>query len=155
MDAQHTRRRSEAKDPRSSTTDLNVALNECMVAVNLFLNNKFQDALASLQTKRKDSMYHALTYATILEIQAMMTFDSKDILNAGNTMEEAQVICQKRVGVGLTTVMMCDHNRQLSLRHKLRTTHNRYETYKVKKSSKGIEEYLSRVLKKKTGDVLS
>ncbi|XP_034270958.1 tetratricopeptide repeat protein 39A isoform X1 [Pantherophis guttatus] len=96
MDAQHMRRRrSEAKDPRCSTTDLNVALNECMVAVNFFLNNKFQDALASLQTKKKDSMYHALTYATILEIQAMMTFDSRDILNAGNTMEEAQVICQK------------------------------------------------------------
>ncbi|ETE69225.1 Tetratricopeptide repeat protein 39A, partial [Ophiophagus hannah] len=121
MDAQHLRRRGrEAKDPRSSTTDLNVALDECMVAVNFFLNNKFQDALASLQTnivvdtallvivqpallqrdtrslkeqsskKKKDSMYHALTYATILEIQAMLTFDSRDILNAGNTMEEAQ-----------------------------------------------------------------
>ncbi|KAG8132398.1 hypothetical protein E2320_010251 [Naja naja] len=64
-----------------------------MVAVNFFLNNKFQDALASLQTKKKDSMYHALTYATILEIQAMLTFDSRDILNAGNTMEEAQIIC--------------------------------------------------------------
>uniref|UniRef100_A0A8C6XNI1 Tetratricopeptide repeat domain 39A n=1 Tax=Naja naja TaxID=35670 RepID=A0A8C6XNI1_NAJNA len=96
MDAQQPRRRGrEAKDPRSSTTDLNVALNECMVAVNFFLNNKFQDALASLQTKKKDSMYHALTYATILEIQAMLTFDSRDILNAGNTMEEAQIICQK------------------------------------------------------------
>ncbi|KAM6456472.1 tetratricopeptide repeat protein 39A isoform 1-T1 [Liasis olivaceus] len=96
MDAQRMRRsRSEAKDPRSSATDLNVALNECMVAVNLFLNNKFQDALASLQTKTKDSMYHALTYATILEMQAMMTFDSRDILYAGNTMKEAQVVCQK------------------------------------------------------------
>uniref|UniRef100_A0A8D0GXH6 Tetratricopeptide repeat domain 39A n=1 Tax=Sphenodon punctatus TaxID=8508 RepID=A0A8D0GXH6_SPHPU len=40
-------------------------------------------------------MYHALTYATILEMQAMMTFDPQDILNAGNTMKEAQAICQK------------------------------------------------------------
>ncbi|RMC08676.1 hypothetical protein DUI87_14924 [Hirundo rustica rustica] len=79
---------------RSSTSDLNVALRECMAALDLFLNNKFSDALASLQAKTKDSMYHALTYATILEMQAMMTFDPQDILNAGNTMKEAQATCQ-------------------------------------------------------------
>ncbi|XP_062974445.1 tetratricopeptide repeat protein 39A isoform X2 [Elgaria multicarinata webbii] len=94
MDAQGSSS-SRKKDPRPSTLDLNVALDECMAAVDLFLNNKFQDALVSLQTKTKDSMYHALTYATILEMQAMMTFDSQDILNAGNTMKEAQAICQK------------------------------------------------------------
>nr|XP_056700756.1 tetratricopeptide repeat protein 39A [Euleptes europaea] len=80
---------------QSSTLDLNAALSECMTAVDLFLNNKFQDALVFLQTKTKDSMYHALTYATILEMQAIMTFDSQDILNAGYTMKEAQALCQK------------------------------------------------------------
>lgn len=40
-------------------------------------------------------MYHALTYATILEMQAMMTFDPHHILAAGNTMKEAQAICQR------------------------------------------------------------
>lgn len=45
--------------------------------------------------RTKDSMYHALTYATILEMQAMMTFDPQDILNAGNTMKEAQATCQR------------------------------------------------------------
>ncbi|XP_042317244.1 tetratricopeptide repeat protein 39A isoform X1 [Sceloporus undulatus] len=40
-------------------------------------------------------MYHALMYATILEMQAMMTFDSQEIQNAGKTMKEAQAICQK------------------------------------------------------------
>lgn len=40
-------------------------------------------------------MYHALTYATILEMQAMMTFDPQHILAAGNTMKEAQAICQR------------------------------------------------------------
>uniref|UniRef100_A0A8C4YGS7 Tetratricopeptide repeat domain 39A n=1 Tax=Gopherus evgoodei TaxID=1825980 RepID=A0A8C4YGS7_9SAUR len=78
-----------------SASDLNVALDECMMAVDLFLSNKFPEALASLQAKTKDSMYHALTYATILEMQAMMTFDAQDMLNAGNTMKEAQAICQK------------------------------------------------------------
>ncbi|XP_021260039.1 tetratricopeptide repeat protein 39A isoform X4 [Numida meleagris] len=66
-----------------------------MAALDLFLSNKFSDALASLQAKTKDSMYHALTYATILEMQAMMTFDPQDIMNAGNTMKEAQATCQK------------------------------------------------------------
>uniref|UniRef100_K7GII6 Tetratricopeptide repeat domain 39A n=1 Tax=Pelodiscus sinensis TaxID=13735 RepID=K7GII6_PELSI len=45
--------------------------------------------------KTKGSMYHALTYATILEMQAMMTFDAQHMLNAGNMMKEAQVTCQK------------------------------------------------------------
>uniref|UniRef100_A0A8D3CV25 Tetratricopeptide repeat domain 39A n=1 Tax=Scophthalmus maximus TaxID=52904 RepID=A0A8D3CV25_SCOMX len=35
-------------------------------------------------------MYHALTYATILEMQAMMTFEPQHIQAAGNTMKEAQ-----------------------------------------------------------------
>ncbi|KAM7162267.1 tetratricopeptide repeat protein 39A isoform 3-T4 [Macrochelys suwanniensis] len=88
------RARSRESDPRSAS-DLNVALDECMTAVDLFLSNKFPEALASLQAKTKDSMYHALTYATILEMQAMMTFDAQDMLNAGNTMKEAQATCQK------------------------------------------------------------
>uniref|UniRef100_A0A8C3RQX7 Tetratricopeptide repeat domain 39A n=1 Tax=Chelydra serpentina TaxID=8475 RepID=A0A8C3RQX7_CHESE len=81
--------------PAPAHLHLNVALDECMTAVDLFLSNKFPEALASLQAKTKDSMYHALTYATILEMQAMMTFDAQDMLNAGNTMKEAQATCQK------------------------------------------------------------
>uniref|UniRef100_A0A8C6Q2V7 Tetratricopeptide repeat domain 39A n=1 Tax=Nothobranchius furzeri TaxID=105023 RepID=A0A8C6Q2V7_NOTFU len=58
-------------------------------ATNLcFLKNKFFEA--------KDSMYHALTYATILEMKAMMTFDPEHILVAGNTMKEAQALCQRQ-----------------------------------------------------------
>uniref|UniRef100_A0A3B5M2P5 Tetratricopeptide repeat domain 39A n=1 Tax=Xiphophorus couchianus TaxID=32473 RepID=A0A3B5M2P5_9TELE len=41
------------------------------------------------------SMYHALTYATILEMKAMMTFDPQHILTAGSTMKEAQTLCQR------------------------------------------------------------
>lgn len=42
-------------------------------------------------------MYHALTYATILEMQAMMTFEPQHILAAGATMKEAQTICQRYI----------------------------------------------------------
>ncbi|KAK1801203.1 hypothetical protein P4O66_022893 [Electrophorus voltai] len=58
---------------------------------------KLSDALSSFvfYDRTKDSMYHALTYATILEMQAMMTFDPEDILVAGNTMKDAQAVCQR------------------------------------------------------------
>ncbi|KAM8930384.1 tetratricopeptide repeat protein 39A [Pelodytes ibericus] len=75
--------------------DLRNSLSECMTALDMFLSNHFQEALGHLQTNSKDSMYHALTYATMLEMQAMMTFDPQDIVNAGNTMKEAQAVCQR------------------------------------------------------------
>jgi hypothetical protein len=40
-------------------------------------------------------MYHALIYATVLEMQAMMTFQQDDIINASNTMKSAQEVCQR------------------------------------------------------------
>ncbi|KAE8610161.1 hypothetical protein XENTR_v10012037 [Xenopus tropicalis] len=76
-------------------SNLKTSLSECMEALDLFLSNNFQEALDQLRAKSKDSMYHALTYATMLEMQAMMTFDPQDILNAGNTMKEAQAVCQR------------------------------------------------------------
>ncbi|KAK1165136.1 tetratricopeptide repeat protein 39A isoform X2 [Acipenser oxyrinchus oxyrinchus] len=88
--------RHEAQEEhRSRRSDLRMELDDCMAALDLFLSNKFAEALAHLQSKTKDSMYHALTYATILEMQAMMTFDPHDILAAGNTMKDAQAVCQR------------------------------------------------------------
>lgn len=40
-------------------------------------------------------MYHALIYATLMEMQAMMTFQQDDISNAGNTMKSAQEVCNR------------------------------------------------------------
>ncbi|KAJ3598870.1 hypothetical protein NHX12_032833 [Muraenolepis orangiensis] len=76
-------------------SELTVALDDCMEALDLFLSNEFEEALTRLRTRTKDSMYHALTYATILEMQAMMTFEPAHILAAGNTMKEAQAVCQR------------------------------------------------------------
>lgn len=47
-------------------------------------------------------MYHALIYATVLEMQAMMTFEHDDICNAGNTMKNAQEVCQRSGGLPMT-----------------------------------------------------
>ncbi|XP_067369020.1 tetratricopeptide repeat protein 39A isoform X1 [Channa argus] len=79
----------------SSPSDLSLALEDCMAALDLFLQNDFEEAQARLRCRTKESMYHALTYATILEMQAMMTFEPQHILAAGNTMKEAQAICQR------------------------------------------------------------
>uniref|UniRef100_A0A8C0G5X5 Tetratricopeptide repeat protein 39A n=1 Tax=Chelonoidis abingdonii TaxID=106734 RepID=A0A8C0G5X5_CHEAB len=76
---------------------LAAALDECMEAMNSFLCNHFDESLEKLQPRTKESMYHALVYATILEMQAMMTFEHEDIVQAGQTMKEAQEICQRWV----------------------------------------------------------
>ncbi|MGH0175222.1 UNVERIFIED_CONTAM: hypothetical protein FKN15_069798 [Acipenser sinensis] len=43
----------------------------------------------------RDSMYHALIHATIVEMRAMMTFEHDDIINAGSTMKGAQAVCHR------------------------------------------------------------
>uniref|UniRef100_A0A8C9T9L3 Tetratricopeptide repeat protein 39A-like n=1 Tax=Scleropages formosus TaxID=113540 RepID=A0A8C9T9L3_SCLFO len=54
-----------------------------------------QELLDNVFCRVKDSMYHALVYATVLEMQAMMTFQHEDIVSAGSTMKRAQEICQR------------------------------------------------------------
>ncbi|PKK28535.1 tetratricopeptide repeat domain 39B, transcript variant X2 [Columba livia] len=75
--------------------DLKCALEECSMALNLFLNNKFSEALELLRPWSKDSMYHALGYSTILVMQAAMTFEQQDIQMGISTMKEALQTCQR------------------------------------------------------------
>lgn len=101
----------------SSQMTLKECLDECMEALDLFLNNHFSESLERLRPRVNESMYHALIYATVLEMQAMMTFQPDDISNAGNTMKSAQEVCQrfrrkspvlanKSVGESLTEVQL-------------------------------------------------
>uniref|UniRef100_A0A671S0C6 Tetratricopeptide repeat protein 39A n=1 Tax=Sinocyclocheilus anshuiensis TaxID=1608454 RepID=A0A671S0C6_9TELE len=69
---------------------LQSCLDECMEALDLFLNNHFSESLDKLRPRAKESMYHALIYATVLEMQAMMTFQHDDIVHAGKTMKSSQ-----------------------------------------------------------------
>ncbi|XP_054583634.1 tetratricopeptide repeat protein 39B [Eptesicus fuscus] len=86
-----------SKVSRSSSTkmDLKNGLEECEVALKLFLNNRFKDALELLQPWAKDSMYHALGYSTIVVLQAIMTFEQQDIQNGISAMRDALQTCQK------------------------------------------------------------
>ncbi|XP_067278596.1 tetratricopeptide repeat protein 39A isoform X2 [Pseudorasbora parva] len=79
----------------SRQISLQACLDECMEALDLFLNNHFNESLDKLRPRSKESMYHALIYATVLEMQAMMTFQHDDIVHAGNTMKSAQEVCQR------------------------------------------------------------
>uniref|UniRef100_A0A8C3IQA7 Tetratricopeptide repeat protein 39B n=1 Tax=Chrysemys picta bellii TaxID=8478 RepID=A0A8C3IQA7_CHRPI len=81
--------------PVASKMDLKCALEECSMALNLFLNNKFSEALELLRPWSKDSMYHALGYSTILVMQAAMTFEHQDIQMGISTMKEALHTCQR------------------------------------------------------------
>ncbi|XP_075682764.1 tetratricopeptide repeat protein 39B isoform X1 [Rhinoderma darwinii] len=81
--------------PVASKMDLRCALEECTLALNLFLNNKFSEALELLRPWAKDSMYHALGYSTILVMQAAMTFEPLDIQMGIGTMKEALQTCQR------------------------------------------------------------
>ncbi|XP_066460379.1 tetratricopeptide repeat protein 39B [Eleutherodactylus coqui] len=81
--------------PVASKMDLRCALEECTLALNLFLNNKFSEALELLRPWAKDSMYHALGYSTILVMQAAMTFEPQDIQMGIGTMKEALQTCQR------------------------------------------------------------
>ncbi|KAM5194660.1 tetratricopeptide repeat protein 39B [Mantella aurantiaca] len=81
--------------PVASKMDLRCALEECTLALNLFLNNKFSEALELLRPWAKDSMYHALGYSTISVMQAAMTFEPQDIQMGIGTMKEALHTCQR------------------------------------------------------------
>ncbi|XP_075065945.1 tetratricopeptide repeat protein 39B isoform X1 [Mixophyes fleayi] len=81
--------------PVASKMDLRNALKECTMALNLFLNNKFSEALELLRPWARDSMYHALGYSTILVMQSAMTFEPQDIQMGIGTMKEALQTCQR------------------------------------------------------------
>ncbi|XP_031440476.1 tetratricopeptide repeat protein 39B isoform X3 [Clupea harengus] len=82
--------------------DLQTSIEECGMALNLVLNNKFSEALDLLKPWSKDSMYHALGYSSILVMQAAMTFEHRDIQAAMTTIKDALQTCQrfrKRISV--------------------------------------------------------
>nr|XP_057921547.1 tetratricopeptide repeat protein 39B-like isoform X2 [Doryrhamphus excisus]XP_057921548.1 tetratricopeptide repeat protein 39B-like isoform X2 [Doryrhamphus excisus] len=75
--------------------ELEDALKECSIALDLFLNNRFADALALLKPWKSQSMYHAMGYSSILVMQAGMTFDPKDMDSAMESLSESLLTCQR------------------------------------------------------------
>ncbi|XP_042341136.1 tetratricopeptide repeat protein 39B-like [Plectropomus leopardus] len=83
------------EDAMSSQMDLEAALKECSSALDLFLNNRFSDALTLLRPWKDKSMYHAMGYSSILVMQAGMTFEPKDMDAAMASLRESLQTCQR------------------------------------------------------------
>ncbi|XP_015250069.1 PREDICTED: tetratricopeptide repeat protein 39B [Cyprinodon variegatus] len=81
--------------PSTCQMDLQTAIQETQCALNLVLNNKFSQALDLLKPWWKHSMYHALSYSSILVMQATMTFEQKDIQTAMETIKQALQTCHR------------------------------------------------------------
>uniref|UniRef100_A0A4W5JKB8 Tetratricopeptide repeat protein 39B n=1 Tax=Hucho hucho TaxID=62062 RepID=A0A4W5JKB8_9TELE len=74
--------------------DLETALQDSAKARDLFLNNRFSDALDLLRPWRSQSMYHAVGYSSMLAMQAGMTFEPKDVEKAMTALKESLQMCQ-------------------------------------------------------------
>uniref|UniRef100_UPI0037E96467 tetratricopeptide repeat protein 39B-like n=1 Tax=Semicossyphus pulcher TaxID=241346 RepID=UPI0037E96467 len=82
--------------------DLESSLKDCSAALDLFLDNRFADALALLKPWKGQSMYHAMGYSSILVMQAGMTFEPKDMDAAMTSLRESLQTCQifrKKTGI--------------------------------------------------------
>lgn len=83
------------EDTMRGAMDLETALTDCNRALQLFLNNRFADALALLKPWKSQSMYHAMGYSSILVMQAGMTFEPKDMEAAMTSLRESLQTCQR------------------------------------------------------------
>ncbi|KAL1023789.1 hypothetical protein UPYG_G00046190 [Umbra pygmaea] len=82
-------------DNLNSKVSLEAALLDGNKAVNLFLSNRFADALALLSPWRSQSVYHAMGYSSMLFMQAGLTFEPTDIEKAMTALKESLHTCQK------------------------------------------------------------
>ncbi|XP_070563141.1 tetratricopeptide repeat protein 39B-like isoform X3 [Ptychodera flava] len=82
-------------ETESSTMDLDTALEESHVAINLFLNNHFNEAKKRMEPWADTSFYHALCRGTIMYIQAAMTFEPRHIESAVEAVKKSVDICNK------------------------------------------------------------
>ncbi|XP_076339063.1 tetratricopeptide repeat protein 39A-like isoform X2 [Tachypleus tridentatus] len=73
---------------------LQEVLDETCHALDLFLNNKFNDALKIVSSRAHDSIYHGVGRGTILFIQAIMTMEMSDIELAMDALKQAVKVSQ-------------------------------------------------------------
>ncbi|XP_043237587.1 tetratricopeptide repeat protein 39B-like isoform X3 [Amphibalanus amphitrite] len=71
------------------------SLDECRLAVRYFFNNQFDEAREIMRPWRDSSMYHAMGYGTMLYLQAIMTFDPRDIEVAVDVLRSSVEVCNR------------------------------------------------------------
>ncbi|KHN72375.1 Uncharacterized protein C32D5.6 [Toxocara canis] len=76
----------------SSSLQLLDSVAETQIAMNLFLNNKFQMAEERMASLSQKSMYHALGYSALVFIRATMTCDRQDLERATRVSKNASSV---------------------------------------------------------------
>uniref|UniRef100_A0A5S6Q917 Ig-like domain-containing protein n=1 Tax=Trichuris muris TaxID=70415 RepID=A0A5S6Q917_TRIMR len=85
----------EELPPRKPSSLLADSIEHTRHAMNLFFNNQFEEAVAFLEPRANDSMYHSLGFATTAFIQALMTCNDHDVEKAMNATKHASDVCDK------------------------------------------------------------
>ncbi|XP_068206008.1 tetratricopeptide repeat protein 39B-like isoform X5 [Palaemon carinicauda] len=75
--------------------DLSTAMDEAKLACSYFFNNRFEEARNLMRPWAHKSMYHALGYGTFMYLQAIMTFEPKDIEAAIESLKQSVDVCNK------------------------------------------------------------
>uniref|UniRef100_A0A0K8WHY7 Tetratricopeptide repeat protein 39B n=2 Tax=Bactrocera latifrons TaxID=174628 RepID=A0A0K8WHY7_BACLA len=75
--------------------DLNNALEEAKLAICYFFNNKFDEARILLQPYAHVSMYHSMGNAVFIFLEAILTFEQRHIVRAGDELKKCLSVCQR------------------------------------------------------------
>ncbi|XP_058834912.1 tetratricopeptide repeat protein 39B-like isoform X1 [Topomyia yanbarensis] len=79
----------------SCSMDLDAALQEAKLAVNLFFNNKFTEAEALMKPWAKSSMYHSVGHSVFAYLEAMLTFEQQHISAASDALKQCLGVCNR------------------------------------------------------------
>ncbi|XP_013794256.2 tetratricopeptide repeat protein 39A-like isoform X2 [Limulus polyphemus] len=75
--------------------DLQEVLDETIGALDLFLNNKFNESLSIISSRAHTSIYHGVGRGMVLFIQAVMTMETSDIDLAMDALKQAVKVSQR------------------------------------------------------------
>ncbi|XP_066906387.1 tetratricopeptide repeat protein 39B isoform X1 [Halyomorpha halys] len=81
--------------PEYDALNLDTALMECKAALDLFFNNRFDEARLLLSPGVGKSMYHTMGNAVFLYIEAVLTFDQSIITKASEALKSCIDLCNK------------------------------------------------------------
>lgn len=77
----------------SCSMDLEAALAEAKLGVNLFFNNKFTEAEALMKPWATSSMYHSVGNSVFAYLEAMLTFEQQHIAAASDALKQCLMVC--------------------------------------------------------------
>ncbi|CAL8082014.1 unnamed protein product [Orchesella dallaii] len=80
---------------RPEAMDLPCAIDEAKLAMDLFMNNKFDEARTLIRPWARTSMYHALGHGTFQFLEAVLTFEPQHIEAASESLEQSVEVCNR------------------------------------------------------------